>query len=165
VEREPTVLEYLEWFVRSVLGLIPNDHLSFFQSGFSMSLTEASNFADRYLAACHYLKNDPGFGFTRSSWLVTSGSFDSEFAKAGLGVVVRDSQGGTNIKLRIANHLEGKSNARDALRNMAPSRRCAIAMEIQKINSMPARAWFNPDNNSEDVKLYRQRIGSMGVRG
>jgi hypothetical protein len=150
-------------FIRSVIVRLlmasddPSEHTKFFQSGFSMSGEEAARFATFYIAACYYLGNDPGFGAKKMSVILAGSSFDSEFAKAGLGTVVRDASGGTNIKLRIANHLEGKTNARDALRNMAPSRRCALQMEIQKLTSIPSSAWIHPS--------FRSRYVAWGVRG
>jgi hypothetical protein len=154
---DSSVIDDIKAFIRSLVTYAePVEHIKFFNFGFSMNTRAATEFANRFVATCYAVNNDPGFGLKRTIRLNTAPSFDAEFAKAGLGVIVRDPSGSTNISLRTSNHLEGKADARDALRNMAPSRRSALVMEINKINVMPASAF-----SLRDVT----RPASSGVRG
>lgn len=152
---EASLIDFFKGIIRGYFTLGDAvEHVKFFNFGFSMNTENARSFASRYIATCHYLNNNPGFGAAPASNIWTSASFDAEFAKAGLGTIVRDAKGGTNIKLRIASHLEGKTDSRDALKNMAPSRRSALLMEIQKINAISPSA-FN----------FRSAMSAVGVRG
>jgi hypothetical protein len=107
-----------------------------------------------YLAACYAFSIDGGFGEKRTPKFHPSWQLDAEFKKAGLGTVVRSADGRAHASLRTASHLQGKKNHREAIKDMAPSRRDALRAEIKKLLALPASAW-----------VCTERMGYSGVRG
>ena len=70
--------------------------------------------------------------------------------------MVRSLDGRTSVKLRNANHLQDKRNTCEAVRNMPPSRRSAIQMEMSKLSSMPPHAFLDTTSG---------KSGYWGIRG
>ncbi len=149
-------MDELRGLVNQLVISAPREHFEFFRIGFDMTASAAEEIGLRYVAACVHLRIDPGFGASRGRLAAQPRTFNEEFAKAGLGTVVRSLDGSTNVKLRIANHLQDKRNAREATRSMAPSRRSAIQMEMSKLSSMPPHAFLDTTSG---------KSGYWGIRG
>jgi hypothetical protein len=151
------LIEAVKSWIRSQVVAPPlseGEHAKFFQFGLGLSGQEANDAAMVYLAACYAFSIDGGFGERRTPKFHASWKLDAEFKRAGLGTVVRSPDGKAHASLRTASHLQGKKNHREAIKDMAPSRRDALRAEIKKLLALPAAAWD-----------CSERMVAVGVRG